>query len=447
MDSDSDEPMGSASAGAGAAPANGRHATPGDDEIIYLISEEEEEDDEEEEEEEEEPAGADDADDGDEGDEGDDGDDADDGDDGDDADDADDADDVAPAGADGDEDGVSMQLQVSPRLVALLPQLEEAHDAVKAAPLDAAAAQRRAGLLRRLGVTDSSDRPNFDTQVDAVLLVVRAFLLGDDSCGLVVMPCGTGKSLVARWVMEAHMRFAGATDLLVLVPSLSLVAQFLSGYAERAPEAGGVPLSEWEVIIVCSDARVVDGHAQPAAGAAAGASAAGAAVEASSALDDEFSVSQVAAAAGGVFADLKVATSSSDETLAALLRPRADRKRVRLVVTTYHSTPRIEEAQRQLLEERTPHIFQLAVFDEAHHTATASDGLMATALHPSRVCIARRLFITATPRMRGAPPQDGEDGAAAEKVRSMDNRRLYGRYVLQRMCGCPATCCPALYMH
>ena len=176
-----------------------------------------------------------------------------------------------------------------------------------------------------------------------------------------------------------------------------------------------------------------------------------------SASDDEFPVSQLAAAGGGVFGALKVATSTSDETLAALLRPRAGRARVRLVLATYHSTPRIEEAQRQLLEEGTPHAFQLGVFDEAHHTATAHDGLMATALHARRVRIARRLFITATPRMRGAPPPrddataDGADGAgtaadgaddagaAAENdVLSMDNIRLYGRcvWVVRRTCTC-----------
>jgi hypothetical protein len=133
--------------------------------------------------------------------------------------------------------------QLSAALAPLMLDLEQAHAAVldlrrTASPELTAALALRAVLLRRLGVVDSPGRPNFDAQVSAVLKSVRGLLLGSDDDvnvadrGLVVMPCGTGKSYVGLWTTLAHVAFADAKDVLVLAPSLYLVKQLLDTYAD-----------------------------------------------------------------------------------------------------------------------------------------------------------------------------------------------------------------------
>jgi hypothetical protein len=129
---------------------------------------------------------------------------------------------------------------------------------------------KRAPLLAELGINppaDSPGRPNFDAQLDAVLAAVRALLVNDPAKpskrGLLVMPCGTGKSLTGLWVVHAHMRFAGVTDVLVLVPSLFLLGQLLSTYAEHhicGDDVDGSMPRAWHAVVICSDRNVVAGR-------------------------------------------------------------------------------------------------------------------------------------------------------------------------------------------
>ena len=60
----------------------------------------------------------------------------------------------------------------------------------------------------------------------------------------VVMPCGTGKTLVQLWAAEQH----GARTVLVLVPSLSLLSQTLDAWSRHT--AWG---DRFEYLCVCSD--------------------------------------------------------------------------------------------------------------------------------------------------------------------------------------------------
>lgn len=120
-------------------------------------------------------------------------------------------------------------------------------------------------LLNELGVdtvgvppTAIRERPNFGVQLDALLLAVKDLLLPcptepstpasaadtDDRRCTLIMPCGTGKSLVGLWIATAAVRFAGAKELLVLAPSTLLVKQLTLTYrALRGSEWDIFPLS------------------------------------------------------------------------------------------------------------------------------------------------------------------------------------------------------------
>ncbi|MCZ7412929.1 DEAD/DEAH box helicase [Streptomyces sp. WMMC897] len=68
--------------------------------------------------------------------------------------------------------------------------------------------------------------------------------------------------------------------------------------------------------------------------------------------------------------------------------------------------------------------FDLLILDEAHRLSGDAAKSWAAALDNKRVPAARRLFMTATPRLWEAPPAAG--GGGARLVASMDDERLFG---------------------
>lgn len=175
---------------------------------------------------------------------------------------------------------------------------------------------------------------------------------------LVVMACGTGKSLIGC----ETARNRGASTVLVTVPTLALADQASRGWSSAFPET-------LDTLIVCSD-PAVGGRAVP-----------------------------VTVSAGRIAEFLT-----------------ADRPgRVRLLISTYHSVERIAEAYAA---GPLPEL-DLAVLDEAHHTAGLAGKAYAVVLDNARIPARFRLALTATARVH-----DGGDGTA--DVLSMDDATLYG---------------------
>lgn len=156
------------------------------------------------------------------------------------------------------EEKAGVALTVNDSLLPLMVQLETAHKRVLEAkarvPPDSEAdelVRRRRFLLEELGVSlprpddpnelpDSNwRRPNVDAQCSALLALLRALLLGgapdDESAaatppedrGVIAMACGSGKTFVALWAAIAIQRYTDASDMLFLVPNLTLVGQLL----------------------------------------------------------------------------------------------------------------------------------------------------------------------------------------------------------------------------
>ncbi|MFC9654207.1 DEAD/DEAH box helicase family protein, partial [Streptomyces sp. NPDC056937] len=74
---------------------------------------------------------------------------------------------------------------------------------------------------------------------------LRAIRETADGRALVVMACGTGKSLVARETATERT----ASTVLVTVPTLALAEQIYRGWGSRFPDG-------LEALIVCSDSAV-----------------------------------------------------------------------------------------------------------------------------------------------------------------------------------------------
>jgi len=182
------------------------------------------------------------------------------------------------------------------------------------------------------------------------------------------MPCGTGKSLTAYWIVEALT----AKTILVAVPSLALVRQSLADWTREFLARNVVP--DW--LCVCSDESV--GNLER----------------------DEF--------VGEVY-DLGLPTHTDVNEIAALLRAQSNGPKI--VFTTYQSSARLAAAARKAGIK-----FDLAILDEAHKTVGVHSKPFATLVRDQKITIRRRIFMTATERV-----------SKRNDVLHMDSEKDYGK--------------------
>ena len=191
-----------------------------------------------------------------------------------------------------------------------------------------------------------------------------------------VMACGTGKTLVALWLAERM----NAKRTLVLVPSLALVRQTLHEWLKE---------TAWEqprFIAVCSDPTVVRKKDE-----------------------DTLVVHQ---------RDLDFpVTTDAGEVHQFLAAPGG----IRIVFSTYQSAHVVGKASQGM------NAFDLAIFDEAHKTAGREGRNLGFALEDRNLRIAKRVFLTATPRHYDVRKTNKEGDKAL--VYSMDQPATYGPIV------------------
>jgi superfamily II DNA or RNA helicase len=207
-------------------------------------------------------------------------------------------------------------------------------------------------------------------QLKAVEDASRHFVQSGQSRGRLIMPCGTGKSLVAFWIAERLC----AKSILIAVPSLALIRQSLADWTREFLALGVIP--DW--LCVCSDETT--GRIE----------------------QDEF---------WSTTYELGIPTTTDVEVIGDFLKK--ERRTPKVIFTTYQSSPRVAIAAKS-----KAHCFDLAILDEAHRTVGASDRVFSTLLNDERVRISKRLFMTATERVLQSSSDD---------VLSMDNEDVYGR--------------------
>lgn len=212
-----------------------------------------------------------------------------------------------------------------------------------------------------------SPRPH---QIAAITDILAAF--EHQTRATALMACASGKTLVALWVAER----LGVRNVLVLLPSLALVRQTLHEWLHETS------WSEVEYRCVCSDPTVLP-------------------------EEDAMIVRQT---------DLDFPVTTESAVVRRFLeRPSTA---VRIIFSTYQSCSVVAEALTGL----TP--FDLGVFDEAHKTAGLEGMRSSLALKDEQLPIARRLFLTATPRHYNVATR--EKTGDAKIVFSMDVPEVYG---------------------
>lgn len=200
-------------------------------------------------------------------------------------------------------------------------------------------------------------------QRDAVEAVLSE--LADAGRTTLVMACGSGKTWTGLAI--AGEMLDGEGLLLIAVPSLALMQQW---YAHAVNRLEGI-----QVLGVCSDEELRDASSE-----------------------------------------MTAPTTTSEEEIANFIGGEG----LRLVLCTYHSSPklgRVAKAQGAIVD--------LLIADEAHRTAGAHDAVFTTVLFDNRLPAKKRLFLTATPRMR----LHGRSSDGSRMI-SMADEAIYGKRAL-----------------
>ena len=209
-------------------------------------------------------------------------------------------------------------------------------------------------------------------QAEAVAAITGG--LADEGRRQLRAACGTGKTFIAS-VVAAKLAGSGVT--VVLVPSIALAAQTITGWYAGGP-AG-------RVLAVCSDYTVGGGGVRAA--------------------------------------DLPVPVTTDAGVIAKWL---VSAPAGSLVVSTYDSARQLADGLRQ-----AGIVAELTVCDEAHRLAGPAGKATAAVLEPGVLPDRRRLFMTATPRMCTGTSPDGTLRAI-----SMDDEEVFGpvayRYPFRR---------------
>ncbi|WP_418345859.1 DEAD/DEAH box helicase [Rhodococcus pyridinivorans] len=219
-------------------------------------------------------------------------------------------------------------------------------------------------------------------QIEAIEKVFKGFAAGNER-GKLVMACGTGKTFTALKIAErTAAEQGGSARILFAVPSISLLSQTLRGWTAQTQ-------LDLRAFAVCSDTKV-------------------------SRAAEDIAVHDVA-----------IPVTTDPAVLAAEMEHRKRAKGLTVVFTTYQSLPVVAEAQKNGVDP-----FDLVICDEAHRTtgatAAGADESNFVRVHDGDYLkAARRLYMTATPRIFDEKVKDKADEHSAE-LYSMDDEDLFG---------------------
>ena len=242
---------------------------------------------------------------------------------------------------------------------------------------------------------EDKHQPRAD-QREALDAVGKAYLQG--GCGRLVMPCGTGKSVVAMWAAEENVGPGGT--VLYLVPSIALMGQTMREWSKHRQ-------LEHVYLGVCSDKTT-------------GRSAKNRSRDGNPSRD---------------LAELSYPVSTNREQIAeALKRTGAKSRPMRVIFSTYQSLPTLAD----VLAEVDPagvwgrkNGFDIVICDEAHRTTgvetSRSDQSAFRLVHDQQKIPAHfRLFMTATQRIYTDAVKDRAFRKYGSDVYSMDDEDVYG---------------------
>ena len=223
-------------------------------------------------------------------------------------------------------------------------------------------------------------------QTEAVKNVLTG--LKEAKRGKLIMACGTGKTFTSLKIAEDIAGKGGR--VLFLVPSLALLSQTLTEWTQESK----IPLHSFAV---CSDSDV--GKKKKSS-------------------DDDVQM---------LMHELRYPATTKPATLAREVAKRHDDLHISVIYGTYHSIEVIGAAQKK--HGLPP--FDLIVCDEAHRTtgskwAGEEESHFVKVHDANFIKTAKRLYMTATPRIFGVAAKQKEEAGEVELF-SMDDEKHYGK--------------------
>lgn len=195
--------------------------------------------------------------------------------------------------------------------------------------------------------------------------------LKTDSRTQLIMPCGSGKTIVSQRIVE---QWEGANVILILVPNLQLLNDTFENYFEN---------TAWETFpYICVGSKVVDGSAY-----------------------DQVDVD---------LKELPFQSCTTPDPIKKFLGRDLEKK---VIFSTYHSLPVVSKA----LDKQD---VDIAIFDEAHNTASKDGNHWTFGLKDKNIRIKKRVFLTATPRKSALRRKNEDD---MRQVFSMHDPSVYGK--------------------
>ena len=210
-------------------------------------------------------------------------------------------------------------------------------------------------------------------QINSIKKTINYFK--DNDKGKLIHACGTGKTLTALWTKEKLK----PKNTIVYVPSISLLKQTLEEWFRHGKD-------KFSIKCVCSDLSVIRGQNE----------------------NDEPIVDTI---------DLGVPVTTDSKEISKFMNEKGDK----IIFSTYQSSPVILEACKNVKGFK----FDFGVFDEAHRTASKSNGLFTKCLDTP---IKKKLFMTATPKIF-APHLRARAKEEDIELISMDDKEVYGEVI------------------
>ncbi len=238
----------------------------------------------------------------------------------------------------------------------------------------------------------SSKKDLRDHQIQALKAIKDG--LAEDDRGKMIMACGTGKTFTSLRIAED---LAGKGKcVLYMVPSLALMSQTVREWKNDA-------LEDFTAFSACSDQKVGKRRGS----------------------DDVVEMN---------LHDLAFPATTDAKKLSEQIAE-ADKDKMTVVFSTYHSIDVISQAQH---EHGLPE-FDLIVCDEAHRTTGATlagdDESNFVRIHNNENVIGKkRLYMTATPRIYSEKARNKAEGEEAT-LASMDDENIYGKVLFHRNFG------------
>ena len=192
--------------------------------------------------------------------------------------------------------------------------------------------------------------------------------------GRVIMPCGTGKSLIAFWAA----RDLKASSVVLAVPSLYLINQALKDWMREISALQ----DSYDILIVCSDRTTKK-------------------IEHDEFVDDS--------------SELGIEVTTDEKDITKFLVKKSSKKKI--IFSTYQSGQRLINASH-----KAKFTFDLTILDEAHKTTGNIGKPFAALVAYKNYKTKKRIFLTATERVyRGD----------ADNVLTMSNKKHYGDLIYQ----------------